>query len=218
MITALTTGSRGLRSVGPIALAVALLLALSVALSPPAHAVDLDVQLGCPDTVNSGEQVELDLLVVNQGCSETTVRIMASMVGNGNNSARGVAIIGPEIVGSEVTIPAAQDQLSGVCSLNQCEGSNLFCFSDEDCRCREVNPIGVALDLTVPTPVPEAFDQTIMEQLVLTNAPAEGFTQANECRIAVPEPDIGLLHLLAAAVVLALHGLARTRSVREIQS
>jgi hypothetical protein len=172
-------------------------------------ASEFSANLTCPKTAPVGESLSLDYRIENETCTPLTVRVLSTMVGNGNETARGVAIFGPEVATTAV-VPAAVDLLSGTCSGNQCAGSFFFCSVDADCVCRVVEPGARSVSVTVPTAIPAELDGTVLRQFLISDSPQATTTVSDDCLIAVPEPG-PLQSAVTAMVAIALVTFRRQR-------
>jgi hypothetical protein len=177
---------------------------------------NLTTDLDCPRNVGAGESPRLDLRLENTLCAGQTVRILSTVVGNGDETAGGVGILGPAVAARSVSVPGATDLLSGVCSGNQCVGSFLYCTNGLDCVCRTITPGVLDLEVVVPTPIPAAFDGTVVAQFVFTDTMDSTKTISDSCLINVPEP-LGALQLGAALAALTFlrHRAQRARNPEE---
>lgn len=190
----------------PVELVGFCVAALVLSVGQAATGEDLATSLDCPRTVLTGQSVQLDLRLENESCSVQNVRILSTIVGNGNDPTIhvGIVILGPEVAASSVAVPAATDLLPGTCVSSRCTGSFLFCVSAADCVCRRVTPGTRDLLVSVPTPIPAAFDGTVVNQFVFTD-PMDGTAVVSDsCLISVPEAGIGDKGIVALAIVLML--------------
>lgn len=183
-------------------------LLIVLVLAMPA-ASEFTAKLTCPKTTPVGESPSLDYRIENEACSPVTVRVLSTMVGNGDETARGVAIFGPEVAATAV-VPAAVDLLPGTCSANQCAGSFFFCSVDADCVCRVIEPGATSVTVTVPTAIPAELDGTVLKQFLISDSPQTTTTVSDDCLIAVPEAG-PLQSAVAAMVAVALVTLRRQR-------
>lgn len=170
-----------------------------------AGADGLRMSLDCPETVIATTAPQLNIQVENRDCSPRNVRILSTLIGNGAESVGGVSVIGPEIAASNVLVPAAVDQLSGLCINNICEGVPFFCQSNADCACVFVTPTIVDVPVTGPTPIPIEFTDTFVEQFAFADSDLDSTPIGGSCLIEVPEPGFESIIwplLLLTALVL----------------
>ena len=189
-----------------------------LALAMPA-ASEFSAKLTCPKTTPVGESPSLDYRIENEACSPVTVRVLSTMVGNGDETARGVAIFGPEVAATAV-VPAAVDLLPGTCSANQCAGSFFFCSVDADCVCRVIEPGATSVTVTVPTAIPAEFDGTVLKQFLISDSPQTTTTVSDDCLIAVPElgPLQSAVTAMVAIIALVTFRRQRRRFSKEFSS
>jgi hypothetical protein len=210
---------RGIRA----ASAARLVLLLVVASSPPglpsvlaATGETLETGLGCPDSVAVDAFPRLDLHLENVACEPQTVRVLSVVVGNGDETVGGVEILGPVVARQGATVPAATDNLSGVCTANQCEGSTLWCSSNLDCICRMITPGVADFEIVIPTALPAAFGGTVVEQFIFTDKTNGTKVTSDSCLISVPEPAAALQLAVALTTVALLRNcIHRLRNRRE---
>ena len=200
-------GRSYLRSFGLFFLLI--LVVLSSVADKAEAATDIQSRLDCPTFVEPETRPQLDLSLENLACDPRTVRVLTTMVGNGNQTLEGLSVFGPEIAASDVIVPAATDLLPGTCFLNTCQGSSVFCTTDADCVCTVVTPGTTSLQVVSPTVVPVAFDKSVIEEFVFTDF-VEGNTMTSDtCRILVPEPTVPLLQAFAILSVLTVVSVKR---------
>lgn len=175
----------------------------------------LETRLVCPrsvgpSTVEACESagsipVELALRIENSSCEPMNVRVLSTIVGNGDETLGGVGVLGPVVAEPSVDVPGATDA-TGPCVSNTCEGTFIFCTTDADCACRVTSAVGqVDVAVAVPTPIPSSYCGTVVEQFVFTDFDEPGGTQtrSDRCRIFVPEAGAAL-QLAAALAAIAL--------------
>ena len=190
-----------------------LLVATLTWLSPAAADADgLRLRLDCPDAVAATTAPLLNVEIENRGCSPRNVRILSTIVGNGADSVGGMSVIGPEIAASDVMVPAATDQLSGLCVGNSCDGASIFCQSDADCTCVQVLPTRVDIPVTGPTPIPVEFTDSFVEQFAFADSDLDSTPIGSSCLIEVPEP--GLESMVWPLFLLATFALRRPLRTR----
>jgi len=173
---------------------------------------ELGTDLECPKNVPSGSSAQLMLRLENQSCEPLQARVLSTMVGNANDTADGVAILGPEVAASDVVVPAATDEGSGSCIGSFCDGSFLFCVEDADCACQVITPGSLEITVSVPTPIPASLDGSVIHQFVVTEAASVAARTQDTCLIAVPEPGLRLQQLAATTALLALLMIRLVRS------
>lgn len=178
----------------------------------PAIGGELETQLDCPRNVQVGGSVLLNLRFDSSSCNVQNVRVLSTIVGNGNETTSGVGILGPEVAAANVAVAAAIDLLPGSCVSNRCTGSTLFCGSDVDCVCVSIEPVTTEITLAVPTLIPAAFDGTVINQFVFTDQLDGTGMIGDTCLIAVPEPGSVLQGAVGLATVLTLIRLRRNRA------
>ena len=182
-------------------------------------ASDYTHELTCPKTAAAGESAELDYRIENKACTPVTVRVISTMVGNRDETLRGVAIFGPEVAAPAVVVPAAVDLLTGTCSASRCEGSFFSCLVDADCVCRVIEPGARSVSVTVPTAIPADLDGTVLKQFLFSDSPQTTKIASDDCLIAVPEPG-PMQSAVAAmvAIVLVTRWRQRSRLSKEFSS
>jgi hypothetical protein len=144
---------------------------------------------------------------------------MSTIVGNGDETVRGMAIFGPEVAAPAVVVPAAVDLLTGTCSANRCDrcvgslcvGSFFFCSVDADCVCRDIEPGVRSVSVTVPTAIPAGLAGTVLKQFLVSDSPQTTTIVSDDCLIAVPEPGF-LQSAVAGTIAIILVNRRRQRS------
>ncbi|MFP8880125.1 MAG: hypothetical protein VCE43_12125, partial [Myxococcota bacterium] len=86
-----------MRSIRVTALMPIVLMPLTLIPVTASTAGSVNTRLDCPRRVEVGEAARLDLHLENQLCSALSVRVVSTVVGNGDETAGGVAILGPAV-------------------------------------------------------------------------------------------------------------------------
>ncbi len=159
-------------------------MALLMLLALPSHAQELESTLTCPASEDAGQSVDAMMSYENEGCGSIQVRIISTIVGNGDDTLGGLGIYGPTIAEAVVVVPAGTDRFCG-CDTGNCNCSGQACTDDSDCPFCYAQEPGVAnVPVEVAPPLPAALEGTVSTVILMSEYGAEK-TKINQCLVEV---------------------------------
>ncbi|MFQ5426466.1 MAG: hypothetical protein ACE5EV_05255 [Gaiellales bacterium] len=175
-------------------ISLAALAGLLLTAAPAIAGLDVDATLSCPAEAVAGDAMTLDVSLANRECFDVQVRIIASIVGNAPTlTSSPMAIFGPVVAASAVSVSAATDNLPGSCDIvntGLCGGvgGTIFCITDADCICADVVPGTQSLTLDVPLTIPVAVVGTVASYLIISEWGDNRQTLVDECLVNIVSP------------------------------
>ena len=140
----------------------------------PAVAANVEMDVDCPAGAPALSTISTDFHLVNEECSEATVRFFSSIVGNADQSLGGLGINGPVVVdtGTPIVVPAAIDNFPP--------------------GCFDVSPGVTDVTLDTPPAIPATLSGTVATFVLITEWDIAGrpgkTTVLRECLVDVQAP------------------------------
>jgi hypothetical protein len=151
--------------------------------------LDVDSHLTCPAEGVAGSTISVDLRLENFECRAVNVRVMSSILGNGDQTLAGLRVFGPVVAHALEVVPAATDIFFGGCVQGMCQAfPPTSCTTDADCPdCTGTTPGVREISISAPPALPADLKGTVGTHLILTEweAGATTETEINQCFVEV---------------------------------